>query len=101
MPDSRLDEGFAWQVGVWNNMAEVYRQEIDKRFAPIIEHVLARADLRPGQTVMDLGTGTGSVAFAASAQVGPSGRITAVDISAEMLAKARAGAEAVPFRVGR
>ena len=92
MPDSRPDEGFAWQVGVWNKMADVYRRGIDKRFVPVIEQLLTRADLRPGQAVMDLGTGTGAVAYAASVQVGPSGRITAVDISADMLAIAQTGA---------
>jgi SAM-dependent methyltransferase len=58
------------------------------RFAPVIEHVLKLADLRPGETVLDLGTGTGAVAILAAAQVGVAGRIKAVDISPEMLAKA-------------
>ena len=106
MSDGRPDEGFAWQVGVWNTMAEVYRQEIDKRFVPVTEQLLARADLCPGQVVMDLGTGTGTVAYSASVQVGPSGRITAVDISADMLAIAQAGAKArsitnIDFAEGR
>jgi len=29
------DEGFAWQVGVWDSMADTYRQEIDRRFGPV------------------------------------------------------------------
>ncbi len=86
------DDGFQWQVGIWDKMADVYQHEIDKRFVPVIEGLLARADLQPGQTVIDLGTGTGSVAFAAAAKIGAAGRVTAVDISAEMLSKARAGA---------
>jgi SAM-dependent methyltransferase len=92
MVHDRQDEGFAWQQGVWDKMAEVYEQEIDSRFVPVVECVLARANLQPGETALDLGTGTGSVAFAAAARVGAGGRITAVDISPEMLAKARAGA---------
>ena len=48
------DEGLAWQVGVWNRMAPVYQQEIDKRFGPVVEAVLDRADLRPWQAVLDL-----------------------------------------------
>jgi SAM-dependent methyltransferase len=88
MPDNRA-EGFAWQLRVWDRMADVYQREIDTRFAPVIEHVLRLADLRPGETVLDLGTGTGAVAICAATQVGTSGRIKAVDISPEMLSKAK------------
>jgi len=85
-----IDAGLAWQVGVWDRMADVYQREIDRRFAPVIERLLDRADLRPGETVLDLGTGTGSVAIMAASGIGPTGRIVAVDISHEMLDKARA-----------
>jgi len=87
MPDNRV-EGFAWQVGVWERMADVYRREIDSRFGPVIEAVLKRAELVPGETVLDLGTGTGAVAILAATQVGSTGRIKAVDISPEMLTRA-------------
>jgi len=89
-----MDAGLAWQVGVWDRMAEVYQREIDSRFGPVIEHLMARADPRPGETVLDLGTGTGAVAMAAAAKVGPTGRVIAVDISPEMLDKARARVDA-------
>ena len=85
-----LEAGFAWQVGVWERMAEVYQQEIDRRFAPVIQKLLDRAMLRPGEAVLDLGTGTGSAAILAATKIGPTGRITAIDISPEMLDKARA-----------
>ncbi len=57
MVDTRED-GITWQVGVWDRMAEVYQQEIDIRFGPVIERLLVRANLQPGETVLDLGTGT-------------------------------------------
>ena len=94
MTTNRADEGFEWQVEVWDGMAGVYEAEVDKRFRPVVDHVLARADPRAGETVLDLGTGTGAVAFEAAVRVGDRGRITAVDISPEMLARARAGAAA-------
>jgi len=102
----RSDEGFQWQIGIWDKMANVYQQEIDKRFVPIVEHILDRAEMRAGQTVMDLGSGTGAVAFAAASRVGAAGRVTAVDISPDMLSIARAGAEArslsnISFEEGR
>ena len=84
------DEAFAWQVGVWDRMADVYQQEIDARFAPVVRGLLDRAALRTGEAVLDLGTGTGSVAMMAATQVGPAGCVTGIDISPEMLAKARA-----------
>lgn len=39
------DEGFEWQVGVWDRMANLYQREIDSRFGPVIANLLDRADL--------------------------------------------------------
>jgi SAM-dependent methyltransferase len=81
-------EALAWQTGVWDRMSDVYIREIDRRFAPVVDAVLARAALRGGERVLDLGTGTGAVALGAAALVGPEGEIVAVDISPRMLALA-------------
>ena len=102
----KIDEGFAWQVGVWDQMAGVYLQEIDTRFGPIIELMLNRAKIDSAETILDLGTGTGSVAIIAATMIGPDGRIIGVDISPEMLDKARARVQAlsltnVEFAEGR
>ena len=78
-----------WQVGVWDRISELYLREVDPRFSSVVQNVLERADLKPGHRVLDLGTGTGSVAIGAARLVGPSGRVTAVDISPDMLAMAR------------
>lgn len=66
---------------------------------------LAIASLMPGQTVLDLGAGAGFDAFLAARAVGPSGRVIGVDMTPEMVAKARANAKAgsyalVEFRLG-
>jgi hypothetical protein len=66
MDDQKNDEGLAWQISVWDRMVPVYVREIDKCFGPIVERVVKRADLKPGQHVLDLGTGTGSVALRAA-----------------------------------
>jgi len=65
----------------------------------------AIAALRPGETVIDLGSGAGFDCFLAARQVGSEGRVIGVDMTHEMLAKARdnaarAGAENVEFRLG-
>jgi arsenite methyltransferase len=62
--------------------------------------------LRPGETVLDLGSGPGLDAFLSASQVGPGGRVIGVDMTPEMLARARAtaaraGLKQVEFREGR
>jgi arsenite methyltransferase len=60
----------------------------------------ALADLHPGETVLDLGSGSGKACFIASQVVGPTGRVIGVDMSDEMLALARGAAPRVAERVG-
>jgi SAM-dependent methyltransferase len=81
--------GLAWQLGIWNRISDIYRHEIDQRFAPVVDHVVARASLTAGQHVLDLGTGTGAVAELAAQVVGPRGHVVGVDISPDMLALAQ------------
>ncbi|MGH3090972.1 MAG: class I SAM-dependent methyltransferase [Gaiellaceae bacterium] len=80
--------GLAWQVGVWDGISQLYWTEIDPRFAPVVDGVIARAALRPGERVLDLGTGTGAVAAKAAAAVGSEGSVLAIDPSPEMVALA-------------
>jgi arsenite methyltransferase len=66
---------------------------------------LARADLAPGEVVLDLGSGGGMDVFVAAARVVPGGRVIGLDMSAEMLQLAAAnaakvGATNVEFRRG-
>ena len=65
----------------------------------------ALAPMRPGEVVVDLGSGAGIDCFLAAQQVGPAGRVIGVDMTHEMLAKSRANAERVgatnvEFRLG-
>jgi arsenite methyltransferase len=46
------------------------------------------AVLRPGETVVDLGSGSGTDAFVAALKVGAHGRVTGIDMTDEQLAKA-------------
>jgi arsenite methyltransferase len=66
-----------------------------------VEH----AGLKPGQTVLDLGSGAGLDVFVARSEVGESGHVIGVDMTAEMIAKARenaqkTGIDNVEFRLG-
>ncbi|MDK3159581.1 arsenite methyltransferase [Kamptonema cortianum] len=65
----------------------------------------AIASLQQGETVLDLGSGAGFDAFLAARAVGSKGRVIGVDMTPEMLAKARANAsqakiDNVEFRLG-
>ena len=56
--------------------------------------------VRPGDTVLDLGSGGGKVCFIAAQIVGPQGRVVGVDSNREMLALARRHQRAVADRIG-
>lgn len=56
--------------------------------------------LAEGETVLDLGSGTGKICFIASQVVGPQGRVIGVDMTPEMLDVARRSAPVVADRIG-
>jgi arsenite methyltransferase len=56
--------------------------------------------LREGETVLDLGSGTGKVCFIAAQIVGPTGRVIGVDMTDEMLKVARRSAPIVAEHLG-
>ena len=65
----------------------------------------AIASLKSGETVLDLGAGGGFDCFLAAKRVGPSGRVIGVDMTPDMVSKARANARKleannVDFRLG-
>jgi SAM-dependent methyltransferase len=65
---------------------------------------LEHLELQPGETVVDLGSGAGIDALLAARAVGSEGRVIGIDMTPEMLEKARsnaAGADHVDFREGR
>lgn len=75
------------------------------------DQLAALVNLAPGETVLDVGCGTGSLALAAKRRVGERGAVTGVDPSSEMIDRARrksakggldvrfevAGGESLPF----
>lgn len=65
-----------------------YETEQDALLSEVLDAVLQRAGLTPGDTVMDVGCGTGALSVAAADIIGDTGRGLATDISAPMLARA-------------
>ncbi|MBN8710155.1 MAG: arsenite S-adenosylmethyltransferase [Verrucomicrobia bacterium 61-8] len=65
----------------------------------------ALASIKPGETVLDLGSGGGFDCFLAAKQTGPTGKVIGVDMTSDMISKARANAATgdyghVEFRLG-
>lgn len=79
------------------------------------EQILQLIHLKAGESVLDVGCGTGGLAIAAKRHVGPAGTVHGIDASAEMLARAekkarkagseiifkQAAAQALPFPDGQ
>ncbi len=58
-------------------------------------HPFSMGRLRPGETALDIGCGAGFDTLLAARQVGPTGRVIAIDMTEAMLEKTRAGAAAL------
>lgn len=82
----------------FNDRAPTYaRSDWHRQYA---ERLVELCPLQPGWRVVDAGTGTGFAAAAASRVVGPAGWIVGVDVSPQMLARARASVvPSAPSRV--
>ncbi len=83
--------------------------DYDPRYLEIIPDEVIERDygcgdpsrhLREGETVLDLGSGTGKICFIASQVVGPRGKVIGVDMTSEMLGVARRNAPAVAEKIG-
>jgi ubiquinone/menaquinone biosynthesis C-methylase UbiE len=83
--------------------------DYDRRFLEVIPDEVIEKDygcgdpskhLHPGETVLDLGSGTGKICFIAAQVVGPAGRVIGVDMTSDMLEIARRNAPVVADRLG-
>ncbi len=83
--------------------------DYDARYLKVIPQEVIERDygcgdpsqyLRPGETVLDLGSGTGKICFIASQVVGREGHVIGVDMTDEMLSLARRSAPQVAEQIG-
>ena len=69
--------------------AEMYERYATQYMGPWAPDLVALAELRPGERVLDLACGTGVVARVAATEVGSTGKVTGLDFNVGMLAVAR------------
>jgi SAM-dependent methyltransferase len=104
MPWKYTDEYYReYTRTTWNESADAY-VELLASLEPFRKDMLAHLAARPGEKVLDLGTGPGEPAMTIARQVDPGGHVTGVDLSENMVsianrvAKAR-GLKNVDFQV--
>lgn len=69
-------------------------QDLTEYLYPVRDTVLDRAQLRPDDTLLDVGAGDGLIAFGALERLGQAGRVIFSDVSQELLDHCRKAAEA-------
>jgi ubiquinone/menaquinone biosynthesis C-methylase UbiE len=77
----------------WNESAEAY-VTLMRTLEPFRSDLLSRIGARPGERILDLGTGPGEPAMTLTLQVGPTGHVTGVDLSEKMIELARTVSQA-------
>ncbi|MCB0091967.1 MAG: methyltransferase domain-containing protein [Caldilineaceae bacterium] len=78
----------AWQLH--GSAADLYeRYLVPTLFTPWAHDLLDAAALQPGERVLDVACGTGSVTRLIGPQIGPRGHLTALDLNADMLSAAQ------------
>src|SRR5581483_1458391 len=76
----------------WSNVAQGWRRRwvaYERGAQPLSDRLMELAHVAPGHTVLDIATGIGEPAMTAAHQVGPSGRVVAIDQAPQMLEVAR------------
>ncbi len=93
----------AAQAEYWNRTAGQRwtdrQEEQDLVLRPVSERLIAAADAKPGQRVIDIGCGCGDTTIDFATRVSPGGEVLGLDISEPMLARARErAAKSLPAR---
>jgi ubiquinone/menaquinone biosynthesis C-methylase UbiE len=94
-----LDRGWRYDLEVWFVDTFVLRGQLRE----LRRRVFELGELRAGQTLLDVGCGTGTLAIEAAARVGEAGRVAGIDPAPRQIARARAKARraglGIDFRV--
>jgi arsenite methyltransferase len=89
------DRWYRWLRDVrFGGDAAQREKDLTEFLYPVRDTVLDKAQLTPGDTLLDVGTGDGLIAFGALERLGPAGRVIFSDISRDLLDHCRAAASA-------
>ncbi len=87
------------QIAFWNGATGLkwteFRSDMDRNLQDASAGVLNLARARSGERVLDIGCGAGQTTRILANAVSPGGQVTGVDISAPLLAVARAASASV------
>jgi len=86
------DRWHRWLLDVRHGGDPAYREQVLSALYPVRDEVLDRAALRPDDTLLDVGTGDGLIAFGALDRLGPGGRVIFSDVSGDLLDHCQAAA---------
>lgn len=86
---TNADQITHWNGEVGRKWAQ-HQDSTDFMLAGLTEKLLRRADVCSGEQIIDLGCGCGTTTFLLARKTGPKGKVTGIDISEPMLARARA-----------
>jgi arsenite methyltransferase len=93
MADS-FDRWHRWLLDTrFGGDAEARQQLLTEVWYPVRDKVLDKAQVQPGETLLDVGTGDGLIAFGALERLGPLGRVIFSDISQDLLDHCRQAAQ--------
>lgn len=92
-PTSTSDDSPGEMHHIFEEAADVYDQSGVEFFRPIGRRLVERADLSPGESVLDVACGRGAVLFPAAEAVGADGRALGIDMAGAMLGHAARAAE--------
>ncbi|SDC87973.1 class I SAM-dependent methyltransferase [Ruegeria marina] len=95
MTETNQDQAEYWGKSASGMKWLTFEEQIAASFAPVVDLLLDRAALKPGQRVLDIGCGLGDTTLAAASAVGPTGHVLGADISAPFLDRARQRASGV------
>lgn len=101
MTSANADQAEFWTHSAGQKWVE-QQEMLDTFMQPVLDGVFARADLRPGTRILDIGCGTGGSTLQAAEMIGGTGSVFGADISPTMLAHAEkraAGVSNVVFEV--
>lgn len=95
-----VDQAEFWSSATGAQWVEL-QDRIDTLLSGVLDRLLIKADVTSGQSVLDIGCGTGASVLALCERVGPDGAVEGLDIAAQMLESARQRAQQAGHRNAR